>query len=274
MINSFNTNNNMTSEGSNFGNNNIIFNNFGSINNNIFIENNQIINQRDNTQNEDKKKEKIIRNFNFLKENIIKEEETNNNKEKEKDDLIKNKQRAFSTVPHKNRKNSKKESINLDCQEKLNENKNNKNEENNNNNKKDKLSKYEIGEEIGKGAYAKVKVAINKITKEKFAIKIYEREKLNSNSKKNCVYKEIQIMKKLNHKNIVKLIEVITTEKQILIVQELIEGISLREYYNNEIRNQKGISIHKESIFRKIFSQIFSARIIYINIIWPIEILN
>ena len=66
-------------------------------------------------------------------------------------------------------------------------------------------------------------------------------------------------MKKLNHKNIVKLIEVITTEKQILIVQELIEGISLREYYNNEIRNQKGISIHKESIFRKIFSQIFSA---------------
>ena len=258
MINSFNTNNNMTSEGSNFGNNNIIFNNFGSINNNIFIENNQIINQRDNTQNEDKKKEKIIRNFNFLKENIIKEEETNNNKEKEKDDLIKNKQRAFSTVPHKNRKNSKKESINIDCQEKLNENKNNKNEENNNN-KKDKLSKYEIGEEIGKGAYAKVKIAINKITKEKFAIKIYEREKLNSNSKKNCVYKEIQIMKKLNHKNIVKLIEVITTEKQILIVQELIEGISLREYYNNEIRNQKGISIHKESIFRKIFSQIFSA---------------
>ena len=56
MINSFNTNNNMTSEGSNFGNNNIIFNNFGSINNNIFIENNQIINQRDNTQSEDNKK--------------------------------------------------------------------------------------------------------------------------------------------------------------------------------------------------------------------------
>ena len=104
-----------------------------------------------------------------------------------------------------------------------------------------------------------MKIAINKITKEKFAIKIYEREKLNSNFKKSIVYKEIQIMKKLNHKNIVKLIEVITTEKQILIVQELIEGISLREYYNNEIRNQKGISIHKESIFRKIFSQIFSA---------------
>ena len=50
MINSFNTNNNMISEGSNIGNNYIIFNNFRSINNNIFIDNNQIINQRDNTQ--------------------------------------------------------------------------------------------------------------------------------------------------------------------------------------------------------------------------------
>ena len=63
MINSFNTNNNMTSEGTNFGNNNIIFNNFGSINNNIFIENNQIITQRDNTQNEDKKKRKNYKKF-------------------------------------------------------------------------------------------------------------------------------------------------------------------------------------------------------------------
>ena len=43
----------------------------------------------------------------------------------------------------------------------------------------------------------------------------------------------MHIMKKLNHKNIAKLIEVISTEKQILIVQELIEAISSREYYNN-----------------------------------------
>ena len=267
MINSFNTNNNITtnSDVSNFGNNNIIFNNYGSINNNIFIENPKKNFFEENPRSsikapltEDKTKEKekakIIRNFNFLKDNTIKEEIKDENNDK---DTIKNKQRAFSTVPHKIRKNSKKTSINIDC------NKENQDNNNDNNNKKeekkDKLSKYEIGEEIGKGAYAKVKLATNKITKEKFAIKIYEKEKLNSNSKKSCVYKEIQILKKLNHKNIAKLIEVITTEKQILIVQELIEGISLREYYNNEIRNQKGISIHKETIFRKIFSQIFSA---------------
>ena len=255
MISSFNNNMTANSEASNFGNNNIIFNNYGSINNNIFIENpkknyfeeNQSSNNK--VTSEEKHKEKIIRDFKFLKENTLKEE--TNTKEDLDDKEIRNKQRAFSTVPYKARKNSKKEQINIDC--------NNENILKEDSNKKDKLSKYEIGQELGKGAYAKVKLAINKITKEKFAIKIYEKEKLNSNSKKSCVFKEIQILRKLNHKNIAKLIEVISTEKQILIVQELIEGISLREYYNNEIRNQKGISIHKESIFKKIFYQIFSA---------------
>jgi len=270
MLNSFNTNNNITtnSDVSNFGNHNIIFNNYGSINNNIFIENPK---KNFFEENIDKSKEKEKENFannNYIniKETIIrkdkenkKEEEQDNTNKNDNKEIIKDKQRAFSTVPYKPRKTPKKSAINIECKEKQEKNNNNNNHEDNNNYKKDKLSKYEIGAELGKGAYAKVKLATNKITKEKFAIKIYEKEKLNSNSKKSCVYKEIQILKKLKHKNIVKLIEVISTETQILIVQELIEGISLREYYNNEIRNQKGISIHKETIFRKIFYQIFSA---------------
>jgi len=226
-----------------------------------------------------KEKEKIIRNLNFLKED--KDKDKNYDKEKDITNENSNKGRALSTAPYKNRnKNSKKNTINIDCNNNLNKDKQTTNENNNQNNnnmdttptnnnnketnhekviKKDKLAKYEIGDSLGKGAYATVKLVTNKLTKEKYAMKIYDKEKLNSNSKKNCVYKEIQILKKLKHKNIAKLIEVISTEKQILIVQELVEGISLREYYNNEIRNQKGISIHKENIFRIIFKQIFEA---------------
>jgi len=229
-------------------------------------ENEKIANINDINENK-KSKEKIIRNFNFLKD------DKNNGNEKEKDltNSNNNKMRALSTVPHKNRnKNSKKNTINIDCnnenkdKEKANENNNKINlessESNHNKNvKKDKLSKYEIGEELGKGAYAVVKKIKNIITNEEYAVKIYEKEKLNSNSKKSCVTKEIQILKRLNHKNIAKLIEVISNEKQILVIQELVEGISLREYYNNEIRHQKGISIHKENIFRTIFKQIFEA---------------
>lgn len=70
-------------------------------------------------------------------------------------------------------------------------------------------------------------------------MKIYDKEKLNDNSKKKCVYREIEILKRINHKNIAKLVEVINTQNHILIVQELVNGISLRDYYNREIRNQK-----------------------------------
>ena len=127
------------------------------------------------------------------------------------------------------------------------------------NNFENNLLNYEIGRTLGKGAYAIVKICTNKITKEKFAVKIYEKSKLNDNSKKRCVYREIEILKRINHNNIAKLYDVMTTEKQILILQELVNGISLREYYNNEIRNQKGISEHKSNIFKKIFKQIFEA---------------
>ena len=68
----------------------------------------------------------------------------------------------------------------------------------NNQIKKDKLSKYEIGHTIGKGAYAIVKSVINITSQEKFAMKIYEKEKLNDKSKKNCVYREIEILIKIN----------------------------------------------------------------------------
>jgi len=122
-----------------------------------------------------------------------------------------------------------------------------------------KISNYEIGHTLGKGAYAIVKVCKNKITGEKYAMKIYEKSRLKDSSQKKCVYREIEILKRINHKNIAKLYDVITTDKQILILQELVNGISLREYYNNEIRNQKGISEHKSKIFKKIFRQIFDA---------------
>ena len=82
---------------------------------------------------------------------------------------------------------------------------------------------------MGKGAYAKVKIVTNIITQEKCAMKIYDKENLNDNSKKKCVYREIEILKRINHKNIAKLVEVINTQNHILIVQELVNGISLRD---------------------------------------------
>ena len=126
-------------------------------------------------------------------------------------------------------------------------------------NKINKLEKYNIGKVLGKGAYATVKLIVNRLTNEKFAMKIYEKSKLNDRLKKRCVYKEIEILKRIEHKNIARLYETIFTDTQVLIIQEYVKGISLRDYYNKEIRNQKGISEHKAKIFKKIFRQIFDA---------------
>lgn len=77
------------------------------------------------------------------------------------------------------------------------------------------LSDYTFGEEIGKGAYAVVKKALHKPTNKRFAIKIYEKFKLVDPQKKNSVKKEIEILYKINHKNIVKLFEIIQTSQQV-----------------------------------------------------------
>ena len=128
-----------------------------------------------------------------------------------------------------------------------------------NRNKDNKVSNYEIGKVIGRGAYATVKICKNKITQEKFAMKIYEKKILNDNIKKKCILREIEILKKLNHPNIVKLYDTIISDKNILLIQELVNGISLRDFYNKEIRNQKNISEKKYKILTLIFKQIFSA---------------
>ena len=89
-----------------------------------------------------------------------------------------------------------------------------------------KLNEYKIIKTIGKGAYAKVKLAINEKTSLKFAIKIFKKSILKHQNRytKNStgganfvnalqdVFKEIAIMKKLSHPNIIRLYEVIDDE--------------------------------------------------------------
>lgn len=81
-----------------------------------------------------------------------------------------------------------------------------------------RLEDYAIGKEIGKGAYAVVKQGLHKPTNKKVAIKIYEKIKLLDTQRKNSVKREITILKKLEHSNIVKLHEVIDNTKQVRII--------------------------------------------------------
>jgi serine/threonine protein kinase len=62
---------------------------------------------------------------------------------------------------------------------------------------------------LGTGSYATVKLAVDKKTQQKYAIKIYEKFKLSDQQKMKNVRREINILEKLNHKNIIKLFHTI-----------------------------------------------------------------
>lgn len=107
-----------------------------------------------------------------------------------------------------------------------------------------KIDDYIFSKQIGKGAYAIVKEAIHKATGEKVAIKVYNKLTLLNPHRKKNVTREIQILQKLSHKNIVKLHESIDSVKELYLVMERIEGASLysrlktaRRFSETEARN-------------------------------------
>jgi serine/threonine protein kinase len=92
-----------------------------------------------------------------------------------------------------------------------------------------KIDDYLITKELGKGSYATVKLAVHKNNKNKYAIKIYSRESLLDPQKRNTIKNEINILKQLDNVNVMKLYEDINTPKNLYLVMEYINGISLLE---------------------------------------------
>jgi len=82
---------------------------------------------------------------------------------------------------------------------------------------------YVIEEELGRGAFSVVKRAKAKKTGEKVAIKFIEKKFVDKQDM-TLLAREIDIMKKVAHANVLKLIEVYETDDVIALVMELITG--------------------------------------------------
>ncbi|XP_046809346.1 uncharacterized protein LOC111687054 isoform X1 [Lucilia cuprina] len=78
---------------------------------------------------------------------------------------------------------------------------------------------YDLEKTIGKGNFAVVKLASNIITKTKVAIKIIDKTCLNEEYLAKT-YREISILKKLRHRHITRLYEVMQSETMIYLVTE------------------------------------------------------
>ena len=90
------------------------------------------------------------------------------------------------------------------------------------------LNFYLYGRLIGQGAFGKVNIGLNILTGRVVAIKSFNKKNLNKNgdNMKKILY-ETNLMKKLNHPNITKILEMFEDDDYILIAMEYINGGNL-----------------------------------------------
>ena len=88
------------------------------------------------------------------------------------------------------------------------------------------LDFYKYGRLIGQGAFGKVNLGLNVLTGRVIAIKSFNKKSLDSPNNENMkkIIYETNLMRKLNHPNITKILEMFEDEKYILIIMEYING--------------------------------------------------
>ena len=91
------------------------------------------------------------------------------------------------------------------------------------------LKDYSFIKDIGEGNFGKVKLSVLNSTKEKFAIKILDKEKLKSQTK-STLFNEIQIISRLKHPNIIYVDKILEDEKNYYIIMEYCEQGELFDY--------------------------------------------
>jgi len=111
---------------------------------------------------------------------------------------------------------------------------------------------YKFVNEIGEGAFGKVYLIENKKTKQRFACKRLSKKKIKN---KDSLQREIEMMKDLDHPNIVKLIEVYEDKAYIFLVMEELKG---GELFERILARAKGNNYYTEREVAVLFKQIVS----------------
>jgi len=102
------------------------------------------------------------------------------------------------------------------------------------------VGQYLLGDIVGEGSYSKVKEVLDTVTLERRAAKIMKKKRLRKipNGEQN-VQREIHILRKLNHENLIKLYDVIydpmkekmyiVMEYAVAVLQELLDSVPLKK---------------------------------------------
>ena len=123
-----------------------------------------------------------------------------------------------------------------------------KNKTNNNNQEKEKdikIGNYIIKKTLGKGTFAKVKLAIQLPEKKKVAIKIIEKRKLQEEDDIIRLKREFEMLTQFNNPNVISVTEIFESDNAYFTVMEFCEGGELFNY----IVENKVLSEEKAAFF-------------------------
>lgn len=91
-----------------------------------------------------------------------------------------------------------------------------------------KLKQYEIGADLGEGAFGVVKLGVRKSDGKRFALKYIKQEN------KDDVESEVEVLEMVKDENVVHLQEIIETPEQLIMVMEILEGGDMEERLNKK----------------------------------------
>ena len=102
----------------------------------------------------------------------------------------------------------------------------------------DSIDEYFFIKDIGEGNFGKVKLGVKRKTGEKYAIKIMNKEKIQMQMGKTLI-PEIEISKKFNHKNVIRVYSILEDHSNYYIIMEYCSKGELFDYIVSKIKLTK-----------------------------------
>lgn len=107
---------------------------------------------------------------------------------------------------------------------------------------------YEFGKVLGHGASGQVTLVTHNVTKHQYACKVVKKDSTMNDAQSMST--EIEIMKRIRHRNIVSMYELYETPSCLWIILELVEGGDLLEYLSKQSSyTEKDSCRHMKQIF-------------------------
>ena len=129
-----------------------------------------------------------------------------------------------------------------------------------------KINFYKYGRLIGQGAFGKVNIGLNVLSGRIVAVKSFIKDELKNSQNMSKILYETNLMRKLNHPNITKILETFEDDKFILIIMEYINGGNLFSFVKKRRKLSEKIS---KFLFRQIIlgiQHIHSKKIVHRDI--------